>query len=153
MALLLALGHSKNHSAARGAALLTFHSAPATGSHVFPLYGYYAADNPVYGITILLWGQVAASFCHVGIFFLCHSQGCRGLVWSFCKRYAAIFCPDSCYCSVYVCCVLACRTCVWLKLLVEVLVGALLYFGVNKVLGSRIQQEVFGYLRGGKIAA
>lgn len=40
----------------------------------------------------------------------------------------------------------------WLKLLVEVLVGALLYFGMNKVLGSRIQQEVFGYLRGSKIA-
>ena len=88
---LLALGHSKTivrlevlrDGTALGALALTF-----------PYMAITLPDNPVYGITILLWGQVAASF----------------VTWVF--SFYATVCPDSCRCSVYVCCVLAFRTCV-----------------------------------------
>lgn len=146
---LLALGHSKTivrlevlrDGTALGALALTF-----------PYMAIALPDNPVYGITILLWGQVAASFVTWVFSFYATVKAVGATVWSFASDMLPYFAQT----AVVVPFMYAASLLVelaWLKLLVEVLVGALLYFGVNKVLGSRIQQEVFGYLRGGKIAA
>ncbi len=146
---LLALGHSKTivrlevlrDGTALGALALTF-----------PYMAITLPDNPVYGITILLWGQVAASFVTWVFSFYATVKAVGATVWSFASDMLPYFAQTAVIVPFMYAASLLFEL-AWLKLLVEVLVGALLYFGVNKVLGSRIQQEVFGYLRGGKIAA
>lgn len=145
---LLALGHSKTivrlevlrDGTALGALALTF-----------PYMAITLPDNPVYGITILLWGQVAASFVTLVFSFYATVKAVGATVWSFASDMLPYFAQTAVIVPFMYAASLLFEL-AWLKLLVEVLVGALLYFGVNKVLGSRIQQEVFGYLRGGKIA-
>ena len=145
---LLALGHSKTivrlevlrDGTALGALALTF-----------PYMAITLPDNPVYGITILLWGQVAASFVTWVFSFYATVKEVGATVWSFASDMLPYFAQTAVIVPFMYAASLLFEL-AWLKLLVEVLVGALLYFGVNKVLGSRIQQEVFGYLRGGKIA-
>ena len=108
------------------------------------------ADDPVYGITILLWGQVAATVFTWGLSLIFTVRAIGTRLMSFVRDmlpYVALtglILPIMHLASEGV-------DAAWLKLTVEVSVGATLYIGANLLLRSRVQKQVFDYLRGRKI--
>lgn len=116
----------------------------------FPYMALTLPGDPVYGITILLWGQVAASVVTWLLSFVVTARAVGSSVWSFARDMLPYFGQTVAIVPFMYAASLVAEP-AWLKLAVEIAVGALMYFGINRVLGSRIQSEVFAYLRGGKI--
>lgn len=111
----------------------------------FPLISYSTGSDPVAGIKILLWGQVAASAITWGV-----------MAWrtaSIVGRKLAGFVGDN---VPYAALTLLAGTVMfsesmaiadpWLLLGVQCLTGLTIYCGCNLMMGSRIQQELLEYL-------
>lgn len=113
----------------------------------FPFMTLTLADDPVYGITILLWGQLAATVI-TWIATLIAAVRLTGVSMA---TYLGDNIPYLAQTALIVPVMFAASHLVeaaWLKLTVEALTGMALYIGGNRFFGSKIQQEVFAYLRG-----
>ena len=103
-------------------------------------------DDIVYGIVILLIGQVAASAIAwlLSLILTARATGLRPL------RMLADLAP---YLGLSLVALplmhftAASFAAAWLQLAVEITVGLIFYLGVNRLLGSRIQEQAFSYLR------
>jgi O-antigen/teichoic acid export membrane protein len=104
-------------------------------------------DNAVYGLTILLWGQVAASAITWVATLVVTARITRINAWSYIRDILPYLVSST-----------AIGTAVWaltftgmgdLMLLVsQGIMAAGMYVGVNVMFPSRIQRDVFGYLTG-----
>ena len=116
----------------------------------FPFISITAPGDPVYGLRILLWGQLASTVL-TWIFTLFVTVRRTGIPIG---RYLTdmlpylaqtlLIIPVMGYAGWFF-------SAPWLKLVVEAAVGLLLYVGGNKVFGSKIQTEILVYFRKGKI--
>lgn len=117
----------------------------------FPFMGLTTPDDPVYGIRILLWGQLAASVITWAA-TLWVSVKRTGIPL---RRYVADMFPYFTQTILIIPLMGAAGSLVepaWLKLCIEAAVGLSLYLGGNRFFGSKIQKEVFEYFRKGHIS-
>lgn len=115
----------------------------------FPCMAMTLPDDPVYGLTVMLWGQVAATAVTWIVTLIVTSRttgvGPMCLVSDIMPYFAMT--------AVIVPLMIAVGYCFdsdILTLAVEILVGAGLYIGANAVMDSRIQKDVFCFIRGKK---
>lgn len=110
-----------------------------------PFIAESTPDNPVYGLTLMLWGQVAASMISWGatLFYAARIAGSRVASFLFDLVPYAVFTiailPVMLWCMSLAVTPLA-------KILAGAVPAVALYVGFNAILGSRIQKEVLGYL-------
>lgn len=113
----------------------------------FPYMAIETPGDPVYGIRILLWGQVAATVLTWIITLIVTIRAAHGSLW----RYAldmlpyfaltAAIIPVMAYAGSF-------ATAEWLRLVVEIAVALALYLGANFALRSKIQREAFSFVSG-----
>ncbi len=144
---LLALGHSGTIVRLE---IIRDVTAVAALIVTMPVMALSTADDPVYGITIMLWGQIAATVVTfiVTLATLLRTCGLKlgrfvsdnapyiaqtGLIMPVMFMVSEFFDPAP------------------LKLVAEALVALTLYVGGNYFLRSRIQSEVFAFFKGKKI--
>lgn len=111
----------------------------------FPYMALATVDDPVAGVAIMLWGQVIATVL-TWIYTVVVTLRRLG---STVAVYARDLAPYFCLTAVTVPVMLIAAgpfAAPWLKLLVECVVALAIYVGVNYLLGSAVQREVFGYL-------
>lgn len=145
---LIALGHGKElvkleilrDSVALGALVATF-----------PYMGMSTADNPVYGLGLLLAGQLLASIVAWVATVVAAVRYSGATILSYLRDLA----PYAAMASVMVPMMISvgdhCES-PWLCLAVELLSAAGCYLIINKVLKSRIQQEVIGFICSGRFS-
>jgi O-antigen/teichoic acid export membrane protein len=113
----------------------------------FPYMAATTTTNPVYGLSILLWGQLLASIVAWIGTIICVSKQTHVSIVGFiadCLPYLFI--------SLLMIGVVAVQQQFiandWLSLICGVVLGAAIYLGTNLVLRSRIQADVIAYFRG-----
>ncbi len=112
-----------------------------------PFMAMTLPDDPVYGITLLLWGQLGATVL-TWIATVMVTARCTGLGLG---RFLLDLAPYTALTFVIVPLMVAggyMFSSDVVTLVVEIAIGAGLYLGANYLLGSRIQREVIGFLRG-----
>lgn len=104
-------------------------------------------DNAVYGLTILLWGQVAASAitCIATLVVTSHLTriSCRSYLWDMFPYFATSLVIGG---IIYLLTFTGLSD-VWL-LITQGVISLALYFGVNTLFPSKIQREIFRYITG-----
>lgn len=115
----------------------------------FPVMGWSTPEHPVLGITILLCGQLLASFvAWVATIWTCFRRVGLGVL-----RYFLDLAPYMSLTLVIVPLMLLGGSCAganaWAVLLVEAAIALTAYLGVNRLLGSQIQRDVLEYIRKG----
>lgn len=107
-------------------------------------------DDPVYGITLLLWGQLGATvITWIATVMVTARRTGAGL-----GRFMLDLAPYTVLTFVIVPLMVAggyMFSSDAITLVVEIVIGAGLYIGANCLLGSRIQRECLGFLRGKSI--
>lgn len=112
-----------------------------------PFMAMTLPDDPVYGITLLLWGQLGATVL-TWIATVMVTARCTGLGLG---RFLLDLAPYTALIFVIVPLMVAggyMFSSDVVTLVVEIAIGSGLYLGANYLLGSRIQREVIGFLRG-----
>lgn len=115
-----------------------------------PFIGLTRPGNPVYGLEIMLWGQVAATAATWAV-CLAYTSRRTGVPLT---RFLADMLPYLAQTLLIIPIMYAASAAVvspWLKIAVEAAVGLGLYVGGNYFFKSRIQKEVFTFFRKGKI--
>lgn len=141
---LLALGHARD---IMWLEVLRDTVAVAALAVTFPYMALSTDTDPVYGLSILLWGQVISSVLTfaVTLAVVCRRTGCR---WT---GYILDLAPYAALTMAIVPLMLWLGSCLssplW-QLLAEALCGLALYTGINRLLGSKIQSDVIGFARG-----
>ncbi len=141
---LLALGHARS---IMWLEVLRDSVAVVALAITFPYMGLATADDPVYGLAILLWGQLASSaITYVAtLIVVCRHVEIRP--WNYLldlAPYAALtlaIIPLMLWIG-------SLTSSPLLQLLAEAVVALALYLGINRLLGSRIQTDVFAFARG-----
>lgn len=113
----------------------------------FPFMTMSLPDNPVYGLEIMLWGQLAATVI-TWIITMARTLPCAGLSW---KRYLSDIWPYTAVTLVIVPLVLLIPLVVEsavLQLVLEAAAGISLYLLINALAGSKIQSQAWEYVRG-----
>jgi O-antigen/teichoic acid export membrane protein len=113
----------------------------------FPYMSLSTPDNPVYGVSILLWGQLIASIVAWIGTLICtykHTGVSIGGYIADCLPY----CGLSIIMITIVCLVQSALASDWLSLFCGVAVGAAIYLGVNAALRSKIQADAIAYFKG-----
>jgi O-antigen/teichoic acid export membrane protein len=116
----------------------------------FPFMAMTLPDNPVYGVTILLWGQVISSVITWAATLIVTIRATKSTVAAYLRDLApyliltAIIAPLMWLGSTVV-------EHPALKLVIECTIGLALYLGANALLHSRIQSDMIAYLRGNKL--
>lgn len=116
----------------------------------FPYMGMSTPDDPVYGLTLLLWGQLAATVV-AWIATLTVTVRHTGLSL---VRFGADMLPYLAQTLVIVPIMLAAGGLVeaaWLKTVVMAVTALALYIGGNKLFRSRIQRDVFAFFSRGTV--
>lgn len=116
----------------------------------FPYMGMSTPDDPVYGLTLLLWGQLAATVV-AWIATLAVTVRHTGLSL---VRFGADMLPYLAQTLVIVSIMLAAGGLVeaaWLKTVVMAVTALALYIGGNKLFRSRIQRDVFAFFSRGTV--
>ena len=115
----------------------------------FPFMAMSLPGDPVYGVRILLYGQLVAT---VATWILSLAVTVRRTRIPL-VRFVADMLPYLMQTLVIVPVMLLCASvfdAAWLRLTVMCAVALVLYIGGNRILGSKIQGEVFAYIRGTK---
>lgn len=113
----------------------------------FPFMDLTRPGNPVYGIEIMLWGQLISSAVTYIATLLTVCRRLQLPAW----RYLLDLAP---YCMLALCILplmhfaSALVAAPLTKLVVQTLVALTLYLGINRLAGSKIQSEVFSYVAG-----
>lgn len=113
----------------------------------FPVMAVSTASNPVWGVSIMLWGQIVAAFVAWLLTLMAVKRKCKlsiNLLLIDYVPYALL--------SVVLGAVMwfigsMCQH-PWLALVMETLFGLGAYLGMNYLFKSRIQKEAIAYLRG-----
>lgn len=113
----------------------------------FPYMSMTTADNPVYGVSILLWGQLTASVVAWIGTLICTYRNTGVSIAGFLTD-GLPYCVLSIFMTIIVCLSQTFITNDWLALITGVAIGAAIYLGVNAVMHSRIQADVIAYFRG-----
>lgn len=111
-----------------------------------PVIGTTTPDDPVYGLTVMLWGQTGASVI-TWIATLACTIRATGLPL---MRFIADNAPFVALTGLIVPIAHALGTMVqpaWLQLLIEAATGLVLYLTLNQILHSRIQHDILSFLR------
>ncbi len=112
-----------------------------------PFIARTTADNPVYGLEIMLWGQVAATI----VTWAATLRSASRITGVTVRQYITDLMP---YFSQTAVIIPVMKTAASVtasdpaRLGIEAVVGLALYLGINRLLGSKIQREVFDYFRG-----
>ena len=141
---LLALGHARS---IMWLEILRDSVAVVALAITFPYMGLATADDPVYGLAILLWGQLASSaITYVAtLIVVCRHVEIRP--WNYlldlapCAALTLAIIPLMLWIG-------SLTSSPLLQLLAETVVALTLYLGINRLLGSRIQTDVFAFARG-----
>ena len=115
-----------------------------------PFMAMTTPDDPVLGITIMLWGQLAATIITWVANLVYAVKLTRVGFW----RYIADMLPYFAQTAVIIPIMVLCAEitdAAWLKVLIEAAVGLGLYIGGNRLFGSKIQKDIVLYFRHGKI--
>jgi O-antigen/teichoic acid export membrane protein len=99
-------------------------------------------NNPVYGITILLWGQIISSVITWVATLVVTVKAVNTSLWSYLRDLAPY---------VVLTAVIAPLMMLTDCLSLQIVIGAGLYIGCNALLHSQIQADMFNYLRGKKL--
>lgn len=112
-----------------------------------PMIGWSVVDNPVYGLEILLWGQIAASFV-TWIATLCVAvKHIERRLWDFIADMlpylagAGVSVVAMWWLSMVV-------SNVWILLFAQPIVGVAIYIGINASARSKIQADALRYALG-----
>lgn len=112
-----------------------------------PVISYTTPGNPVYGLEIMLWGQIVAAIIAwlTTLIAVKSATGCSPLKFiSECIPYLA-FCIVICGIMYFIGLWIANP---WLSLSVQSIVGLTLYLSVNHLSGSQIQKDALSYIKG-----
>lgn len=141
---LLALGHARIIMR-----LEIVRDATALGALVatLPFLALSLPGEPVYGIGIMLWGQLAASVLTWVLTLIYTVRSTGSTAGSYLYDLLPYFALTSAIVPVMYLGAGAVDAPI-LKVAVEAAIGAVLYVAVNHALRSRIQQQIFAYLRG-----
>lgn len=141
---LLALGHARIIMR-----LEIVRDATALGALVatLPFLALSLPGEPVYGIGIMLWGQLAASVLTWVLTLIYTVRSTGSTAGSYLYDLLPYFALTSVIVPVMYLGAGAVDAPI-LKVAVEAAIGAVLYVAVNHALRSRIQQQIFAYLRG-----
>lgn len=111
-----------------------------------PFLAMTTPDNPVYGLALLLWGQLAASVVAwaATVWYAVRRSGAS--LWGYLRDLA----PYAVLACLTLPLMLVAGGCIhnaWLQLAAEISVAAAVYLVVNYLLKSKIQKDAFSYLR------
>ena len=142
--LLLSLGHSRPIVRME---ILRDGTALVALVATFPFMAMSLPDNPVYGLTIMLWGQLAASVIAWAGTLLCVARHTPVKV----RMLLADFAPY--LAATFVMAVPAGLTAIHissapLALCLSITGAAVIYLGLNKLAGAAVQTDALAYLRG-----
>lgn len=141
---LLALGHARS---IMWLEVLRDSVAVVALAITFPYMGLCTADDPVYGLAILLWGQLASSAITYVATLIVVCRRVEISPWNYLfdlAPYAALtlaIIPLMLWAG-------SLTQSPLLQLLAEAVVALALYLGINRLLGSRIQTDVLAFARG-----
>lgn len=113
----------------------------------FPIMADTRPDNPVWGVSIMLWGQVAAAVAAWVLTVRAVHRRCGISGWGLIRDYVP-------YMAMSVCLGIAMHIVggmfdsPWLAVAVETVIGGGIYLAANHLQGSRIQADALAYLRG-----
>lgn len=113
----------------------------------FPYMALETASNPVYGVTVLLYGQLAASVLSwlVALFTIARITGVSARAFvADCLPYLAL----TVLALAPVVGILNFAMSAWLTLACGAVIAFAVYLGANALTGSRIQHDVLAYFRG-----
>lgn len=113
----------------------------------FPYMAQSLPGNPVWGVTVMLWGQVAAGAVGWLLTVLTVQRRCGVSAMSLCTGYVPYMVLSLALGGVMWMCG-AWISSPWLAVAVESAAGAGIYLAVNAALGSTIQKNALAYLRG-----
>ena len=117
----------------------------------FPFIGLRNDGNSVEGLEILLWGQLVATVLTWCATLWCVIRSSKGKLVVYIRDMAPYFCLTA-VCVPLMGWAGALVPEAWFKLALELSVALAVYLGVNYVLGSKIQKDIFIYLRCGKLS-
>lgn len=107
----------------------------------FPLMGETRPDDPVYGLRLMLYGQLAASMLTWAVSLVMTVRLTGVGVWSFCRDMAPYLAETLLIIPLMLIVGAHCSN-AWQALAAEALVAVGVYVGLNAVFGSQIQREV-----------
>lgn len=143
---MLALGHSQPIFR-----LELFRDAIAVAGIIvtLPYMTLSSPDNLVEGLEIMLWGQVIASAL-TWIATLVTTVRITGMSWTMYLRDLLPYFGSSAIIAAVIYSFSFFALPDWLLLTAQALAAAALYFGINRILPSKIQREIFAHLFNGK---
>ena len=144
---LLALGHG---SAIVKLEVLRDLAAVVALAIAFPFMSLSTPDDPVYGIRLLLYGQLAATVITWAVSFVITVRTTGAGALRFIKDMLPYFMQTVLIAPVMMLSAMPFEA-PWLKLIAMASTAVVLYVGGNRFLHSKIQQEVLAYLCGKKI--
>lgn len=113
----------------------------------FPVLAESVPGNPVWGISIMLWGQILAAAVAWGLTIVYVCRYCplkeRNLLSDY-LPYLAM----SLVLAVLMYLAGKMSQTPWIQIATETLIGGAGYLAINKIFGSKIQIDAFSYLRG-----
>lgn len=112
----------------------------------FPFMTLSLPHDPVYGLGIMLWGQLAATFI-TWVITMYETLPLAGVSW---RRYLLDIAPYTAISLLIIPVVMLIPRLISpaaLQLTLQVIVGGALYLIINKVAGSKVQGQAFDYLR------
>ena len=113
----------------------------------FPLLAETRPDNPVWGVEIMLWGQVLAGVVAWGLTLWAvgrYAPVSRGSMISGALPYLA----ETFAIGALLWAMSLWIDNAWILLGMQAVIGAALYLGINAALRSRIQADALDYVRG-----
>lgn len=113
----------------------------------FPVMAVSLPDNPVWGVSIMLVGQIAASIVAWVVTIIYIYRKCNLKIFDIFKGYVPYFLTSLAIAAIMSIIGETGMT-DWQTITVETLFGALLYIFVNKAFKSKIQTDAIAYLRG-----
>lgn len=112
----------------------------------FPYMDLSTTDNIVLGVEILLWGQLAAAIVAWAASLIAVSRATSVPI----RRYLADIAPYAAMAVVIGAAMLAVGNALafspWLALPAQIILGAAVYLGANRCLGSTVQSEALAYI-------
>lgn len=141
---MLSLGHSRPIVHIE---ILRDGTALAALALTFPFMALTLPDNPVYGLEIMLWGQLAASVvAWLGaIVYVVRITplSVRQLIGDMLPYLAG-----AAVMAVPAWLTVSWIANPWIALILAITVGAVIYIGINAIAGSRVQKDAISYFRG-----
>lgn len=139
---MLALGHARD---IMWLEVMRDTVALAALAGTMPVMAESRPDNIVWGLTVLLWGQVGASFVTWVATLVVAARRCGQPVWRYISDIAP-YAAQMCVIAPLMTLAVHLSGHPVIQLVGETVMLVVLYLGINRIAGSRVQSEVVGYL-------